>query len=397
MIIVMKRAMDESKFKESLKESITAQWHNFEFFRNICARKEKTLGDLIKAIDNEEYYQIPAIVTTAFKKSRGLFHDLNDFSQKGVFQVSSSTSGDPSYIYTNQPELTTVADNYSSTFGIEGISRAIAFAPSCTIMNSLSMKERYLKYESVSRMKIALDSARAFYRDLLFTHDVDVFRTLVSKVLNGKPILRILQPEVVTEIISAAAKKQEKISLGGIVLLFVPYLNLMKEGQFNIGSDAYFSFSGGGYSGSKGSIKGDKVDKSAMVKRIASVFGMDKKYFASNIRDIYAFTESSATNVGFWCNEIDEFLFRTWNDSRMYIVDPETEMPLKRGEGIIKIITPYSNGNPSAANVSVLQLDAATIREVKDNFIVTSFSHIRRLKNAGIEGCAFKAEEISRF
>jgi hypothetical protein len=391
----MKKKMDESQYKELLKESITNQWDKFEYFRNICKKKKRSIQDILKAIDDEEYYQIPSIMATAFKKSKGLFKELNDFSHPGKFQVSSSTSGDPSYIYTNQVELDKVADNYRLTFGIDGTSKAIGFAPSIRILDALSKKAGYMGYKSVARMQLALNGAKMHYNDLIFTLDVDIFRTLLSKVVNGKTVLKKKHLDEIIHIISAAERDHEKVNLGGFVLLFMPYLNQLKEAQFSFGDNAYFTFSGGGYSGAKGLIKGDKLNKPEMIKKIASVFGINKKLFSTNFKDLYGFTESPAINEGYWSEDIDDFLFESWHESRVFIVDPETEEPLKSGEGLLKFITPYSNGNTSAANVSVLQLDNATIREIKPNFIVSRFSHIKRFQNASIEGCAYKAEEIA--
>jgi hypothetical protein len=391
----MKKKMDESKYKELLKESITFQWDKFEYFRNICKKKKRTIQDIIKAIDNEEYYQIPAIAASAFKKSKGLFKELNDFSQEGKFQVSSSTSGDPSYVFTNQEELDKVVDNYRLTFGIDDVSRGIGFAPAIRILDALSKKAGYMGHQSLARMKFALDAAKLHYKDLIFTLDVNLFRTLLSKVVNGKVVLKKKSLDEITSIISDAEKDHEKINLGGFVLLLNPYLYQMKEGQFSFGDNAFFTFSGGGYSGAKGAIRGEKVNKPEMINKIASVFGIDKKLFTTNLKDIYAFTESPATSEGYWNEDIDDYLFETWHESRAYIVDPETENPVKSGEGLLKFITPYSNGKPSAANVSVLQLDTATIRGIKPNLAVSHFSHVKRFQNASVEGCAYKAEEIA--
>ena len=104
--------MAESRYKELLRDSILGQWEKFEYYRILCKRKGKTIQDLLKAIDYEEYYEIPAVVSVAFKKSRGLVHELNDLSVKGKFQVSSSTSGDPSHVYTSHNELNKIKNNY---------------------------------------------------------------------------------------------------------------------------------------------------------------------------------------------------------------------------------------------------------------------------------------------
>jgi hypothetical protein len=391
----MKKKMDESQYKGLLKESIVSQWEKFEYFRNICKKKKRSIADIIKAIDAEEYYQIPAVAATAFKKSKGLVKELNDFSQDGKFQVSSSTSGDPSYVFTNLAELDKVIDNYRLTFGIDGVSKAIGFAPSIRILESISKKAKFMGHQGIARMKFALDAAKIHYKDPVFTLDVNLFKTILSRIVNGKVVLKRKSLEEIIDIIASAEREHEKISLGGFVLLLNPYLGQMKDGLFSFGDNAFFTFSGGGYSGAKGSIKGEKINKPEMIKKIASVFGLDKKLFSTNLKDIYGFTESPATSEGYWNEDIEDFLFETWHESRAYIVNPETEEPLKSGVGLLKIITPYSNGNPSAANVSVLQLDNATIRGIKPNFIVTHFSHIKRFQNASIEGCAYKAEEIA--
>jgi hypothetical protein len=391
----MKMKMAESQYKELLKESITFQWDKFEYFRTICKKKKRNIYDIIKAIDDEEYYQIPAIPATAFKRSKGLCKELNDFSQDGKFQVSSNTSGDPSYVFTNTAELGKVVENYRLTFGIDGTSRAIGFSPSIRILNALSKKSAYMGYQSIGRMNLALDAAKNYYKDIAFTLDVDLFKTLLSKFLNRKVVLKKKYLDELISIISAAERDHAKINLGGFVLLLNPYLEQLKEGQFNLGDNAYFTFAGGGYSGAKGSITGKKINKPEMIKKIASVFGLNKKLFSTNLKDIYAFTESPATNEGYWSEDLEDYLFETWHESRAYIVDPETEEPLKSGEGLLKIITPYKNGNPSAANVSVLQLDNATIQGIKPNYIVSNFSHIRRFQNASTEGCAYKAEEVA--
>jgi hypothetical protein len=391
----MKNKMDESQYKELLKESITFQWDKFQYFRNICKKKNRSIYDILKAIDNEEYYRIPAISTAAFKKSKGLYKELNDLSQEGKFQVSSNTSGDPSYIFTNTAELDKILDNYKLTFGIEGTSRAIGFSPSIRILEALSKKSAFMGYLSIGRMNIALDAAKKYYKNIEFTLDLDIVRTLLSKLLNNKVVLKKKSLEEINNIISMAEINHEKINLGGFVLLLIPYLDELKDGQFSLGDNAYFTFAGGGYSGAKGSIKGKKIVKPEMIKKIASVFGINKTSFSKNLKDIYAFTESPATNEGYWSEDYEDYLFETWHETKAYIVDPETEEPLKSGEGMLKFITPYSNGRPSAANVSVLQSDMATIMRINPNFSVTQFSNIKRMQNASIEGCAYKAEAVS--
>jgi hypothetical protein len=125
------------------------------------------------------------------------------------------------------------------------------------------------------------------------------------------------------------------------------------------------------------------------------VLGLDEKFLSTNLKDIYGFTENPTTHEGFWNKDIGDFMFRPWHESRVYIVDPETEKPLKEGKGFFKIISPWGNGRPSSANVSVIQYDMVRIFGVKPNCQVTEFSHISRFTTAGMEGCALKADAIA--
>ena len=391
----MEERAEDSDFKYLLYENIIKQWEKFDYYRIICKKKGYRLEDLKKIINNEEYYHLPSVISTAFKKSRGLIKNLNDLSMDGKFQVSSSTSGDPSYIYTSPVESARVLNNYRLTFGIDGVSKALAFSPSIKILSAISRKSAYLGKKSIARMKYALDAALLHYRDITFTVDINVILTIPSLVFKGNPVLKKTSLQEVINIIKESEKNNENISIGGIVLLLAPYLDQMKKDHFTFNDNLHVVLSGGGYSGSKGSIKGKKIIKSQLVESISNIFGMERKYFSTNIKDIYGFTECASTHEGYWSEELGDFKFTTWKDSRAYIVDPETEKPLKHGEGLLKFITPYSDGNPSSCNVSLLQCDLATIINNQDDYMVTEFSYIKRLQTSSVEGCAYKAEAVS--
>jgi hypothetical protein len=389
------RLNSESEFKESLRESISWQWDTYEYYQHLCNKKGLHLSDLKKAIDNEEYYVLPGVASLAFKKSRGLANELNDFSVEGKFQISSSTSGDPSYIYTHQDELKQIHKNYVATFGIKGVSRAIAFSPSIRILESVSKKAAYLGKQSIARMKFALDAAESHYSDLLFTVDVNILKSIFSMTFQSKPTFNKLSQEHFVELLRCSEEKKEILAVGGVVLLFAPYLDRMSEGQFNFHDNIHVVFAGGGYSGRKGSICGDKINKPELARKISAVLGLDEKYLSTNLKDIYGFTENPTTHEGYWNSEINDFMFQPWPDSRVYIVDPETEKPLKQGKGLFKIISPWANCRPCSANVSVIQYDLVRIFGVSANYQVTHFSHISRFQTAGMEGCALKADAIA--
>ncbi len=390
--------LSETRFQELVRSSIGHQWSSFAYYRQLCARRNLTLADLLAVIADGAYDKLPSLVSSAFKLSKGLIDDLNDLSRPGVFQVSSSTSGDPSYVYTSPEELAHISARYGETFGSPGVRLGLAFAPSLRILRALSKKADIKGKKAVLRMLLGLEGGNAYFDRTTVTIDVNVVRTLLNRAAGRPASLRKMRAAEVAGIIHDAEKSGRSISLGGLTLLFRPYLDEFREGEFHLHDLGHIAFSGGGYSGAKGSIRGEKIDKPAFIARIGAVFGIDSALWATNIKDIYSFTETPAEIEGFWNRELDDFLFRPAPDHRVYIVDPVTETPLRSGCGLIKIVAPCVTGRPTAANTSVLQFDTAEIVTARDDGRIESFTRVSRFAGAGAEGtvgCAFKAAEIA--
>src|SRR5512142_3508685 len=124
-------------FRDLVKASVESQWDRFAYFRNLCGRRNVSLAALRAFIADGAYDRIPGVAASAFKVSKGLAEELNDLSGPGVFQVSSSTSGDPSYVYTSPAELAHITDRYGQTFHFAGVPLGLAFAPSLRILGAL--------------------------------------------------------------------------------------------------------------------------------------------------------------------------------------------------------------------------------------------------------------------
>ena len=391
-------ALSESGFQDLVRSSIEFQWGRFAYYRRLCARQDLSLADLQAFIDEGAYHRLPSVASTAFKLSKGLIGDLNDLSGPGVFQVSSSTSGDPSYVYTSLEELAYVTARYGDTFGFPGVQVGLAFAPSLRILRALSKKADYKGKKAVLRMLLGLEGSDARYDQTYVTVDVDIVKTLLNRVVGRPAVLRKMSAAEVASIIHDAEESGRPISLGGLTLLLRPYLDEFREGEFSLHDKGFVAFSGGGYSGAKGTIRGAKIDKPDFIARIGAVFGIDPGFWSTNIKDIYSFTETPAQIEGFWDRGLGDFLFRPAPDHRVYIVDPETEALLHSGRGLIKVVAPSSTGKPTAANTSVLQFDTAEIVSARPDGRVESFSRVSRFAGAeapGTVGCAFKAAEIA--
>jgi hypothetical protein len=388
----------ESRFQDLVLAGIDRQYSCFPYYRQLCARRNVSQADLRAYIADRAYHKLPAVASTAFKLSKGLVEDLNDLSVPGVFQVSSSTSGDPSYVYTSPEEIAHIRSRYSETFGFPGVPVGLAFAPSLRILRALSKKAAYKGRPAALRMLLGLEGSVAGYPETHVTVDVDIVRTLLNRAIGRPASLRKLTAAEVASLISAAVSRGRPISLGGLTLLLRPYLDEFREGQFALHALGHVAFSGGGYSGSKGSIRGARIDKPAFIARIGAVFGIDPPLWSRNIKDIYSFTETPAQIVGTWDRALSDFRFRCSPDHRVYIVDPATETPLRSGRGLVKIVAPDAAGRPLSATTCVLQFDEAEIFRAGPDGRVASFTRVSRY--AGVEapgtvGCAFKAAEIA--
>jgi hypothetical protein len=207
-----------------------------------------------------------------------------------------------------------------------------------------------------------------------------------------------MTPAAVAAIVRGAEARGVPLSLGGLTLLLRPYLDEFREGEFHLGDKGHVAFSGGGYSGAKGTIRGAAIDKPSFVARIGAVFGIEPGDWGTNVKDIYSFTETPAQIEGFWSRDLGDFFFRPSPEERVYIVDPETEKPLRSGRGLVKVVAPSATGDPLAANVSVLQFDEAEVLEAAADGSALAFSGVSRCEGveaAGTVGCAYKAAEIS--
>jgi hypothetical protein len=390
--------MTERSFQELLRASVESQWQRFAYYRQLCARRNIYLADLLAIIADGAYHRLPSVASSAFKLSKGMIGELNDLSVPGVFQMSSSTSGDPSYVYTGPAELAQITRRYGETFAFADVPVGLAFAPSLRILRALSKKGALNGRPAVLRMQLGLEGSTGRYERSRTTVDVDILRTLLNR-LGGRPAcIRKMPAAEVAAIVRDAEKRGQGISLGGLALLLRPYVDEFRDGEFALHSLGHIAFSGGGYSGAKGSIRGARIDKPAFIARIGAVFGIEPALWPTHIKDIYSFTETSAQIEGFWSRDLDDFLFHPAPDHRVFIVDPETEAPLRTGRGLIKIVAPCVTGRPTAANTAVLQFDEAEIVSVDADGSIGAFTRVGRSAGAeasGTVGCAFKAAEIS--
>ena len=164
---------------------------------------------------------------------------------------------------------------------------------------ALSKRAGYLGKEAEMRMKLAVEAVEICAGRFYYSVTLDVFKTCFTMLVRGSPTFSKMPVKELVSIIESAEKKNQPVGLGGIALLLEPYLSQLKDGSFNLHRNAMFLFSGGGYSGLKGGMVGKRIDKPAFVGKIGAVFGVDQKYWRTNITDVYAFTETPEIYEGY--------------------------------------------------------------------------------------------------
>ncbi len=393
--------------KEKLKETFITMYEKFPFYQEVCKNENITKKDLEKIIDNEEFYKLPGVWAESFKRGKGLIEEINDKTaisqyKKGdvlYFQMSSSTSGDPSYVLTNEEELRRTIDNFSKIFKKEGVSVVYVFMPSKKLLDLEGKLGAYKGIPTTLRVGLSLHGLEELYNDVRYYVNLD-FKKVLLRLINKKvkPI-RKDNIQKVKNIIEEWKNRGKGIGLGGFSLLLDPTLDeWIKEGvRFDIGDRVYIILGGGGYSGRKGKVEGKAIIKKNLVEKACEVFGINKEECADRIIDTYAFTEQQGAHEGRWNWDLEDFLFTVGDDTIMYIIDPETGKPITEPgkKGLIKVITYYLKPeNILSCNASVIQRDLAMPIEVGERKEVIKFTGIERQKGASIEGCAFKGEEI---
>ncbi len=394
---VMTPTRADTRFRDLVSAAVEDQWGRFPYYRTLCSRSGRTLADLRAMVSAESYHDIPAVAATAFKRSKDLVGQLNDSSGPGAFQVSSSTSGDPSYVYTSADELARIREDYGRALTVAGARAGIAFAPSLRILRALSAKASLGGKKTVLRMLLAVEGTLSALPPTRVTTDVDVAGTLLGRLVGRAPVIRKMPPAEVAAIVRESSGRGWMLCFGGLTLLLRPYLDEFREGEFRLGERGHVAFSGGGWSGAKGSLRGGRIEKPAFVSRLGAVFGLPESR-PDLVRDVYSFTETPAMISGAWDPSRGDFIFHPGPQVRVFIVDPEDERPLSAGRGLLKIVAPPRSGSMTAANAAILPFDCADIVSVGDGMRVEAFTRISRWEEAGSGervGCAFKAAEIS--
>jgi hypothetical protein len=380
-----------SEFKTSLTQNLTKQFDGIDIYRKICEKCGiSSPADLGNAVDSEDWAALPAISDRMFKKSAGFFGKLKYNNVPGLWHVSSSTSGDPSYVWRTEQDEQVIVDAYVSCYAKTKTSLDImvSFAPGIGMLERMS--KRYdlgdgctTKVQSILPTIAAKKLTTKRYIDLVTLNiPKTIWQTKVKKI--PRPVLEIKTKQLQAAL-ALAAKDNLSICCGASVIFMEQVFS--SNATFPKSSDAFVLTGAGGWDGSKGVLQAKPIDKASFVDRACRVLGIQASEASRRIWDNYGITEKAFSCIGHWDNARKDFVYSTEGiapESKVIAVDIQTGDLVKSGRGVIRIISP--RGNDGAATAVMQESDEITVLSANKDGSVKEFMGIKRLSMKSQDG-----------
>lgn len=384
--------MTNENFFKDLMQELKGTADDCAYYNNLCKEEE---FDFKLQLNESNLEEIPYVNWSVFKASNKLFDQLLriPFESLAHWTISSSTSGDPSIVGRGAQDVAQFQENYRKVFEdfahMSTIQKLILFAPSMAFLN---------------RMPGEWMGKRGFlfYRDITDIWDVDTtFLLFLNKLKIIAYILTHFKFKAYIEVDGKLLKRDlemvEETQIPALVGNSVPLMfktfkdyKRKKKKTFSMPETFRVQTGGGGWSGIKGRIKTDPIDKADFIETLSDFFNITHQNFA----DCYGATESPVACGGHWSKKHNDFLLHLdKNNARIVIRAIETlERINKTNEpGVLEIITPY--GVKTFAGVAVLLDDLIEVVDFDKcsecgREDVTVFRHVGRLTPAIGKGCS---------
>ncbi|MFX1293506.1 MAG: hypothetical protein ACFFD2_01415 [Promethearchaeota archaeon] len=383
--------MSDKKFFEDLRKEVKNTANDCEYYNKLC---KKTNYDFDMPLNDSNLEEIPYINWNAFKASNKMFDRLLriPFEMLSHWTISSSTTGDPSIVGRGPEDVFVFQENYKKVFEeysyMSQIKKLILFSPKKAFLNRMPGKwmgkRGYL-----------------FYRDITDIWDIDTtFLLFFNKWKVAKYMLTHFRFKAFIEVNSKAfhreLKKVEEKHIPALIANSAPLIyrtvtdyKEMIGRTFNMPKNFRIQTGGGGWSGTKGRIKTDPINKAEFIDTLSDFFNVTSNNFA----DLFGATETPAAFGGHWSKNYKDFLLHVEkNNAQVIIRSIDTLERIKdiNQKGILEIITPY--GVSSYVGIAVLLDDIVQIVDLnkcsecgRENVIV--FRHSGRLTPEIGKGC----------
>jgi hypothetical protein len=379
-----------SDFKTLMLASLKQQFDSIDIYKKMCDKcGMSTSADIERTVESADWAALPAISDRMFKRSAGLFGKLK-YNVPGLWHVSSSTSGDPSYVWRTSQDEQTIIEAYTScyckpkqTFDI-----MLGFAPGLGMLERMS-KRFDLADGNVTKVQSILPTIAS--GKVTTKQNIEVIKLNIPKTIWQTKIKKIPRPvlEIKTKELHAALAKAAADGLSicfGASVIFID--QVLRSGvTLPIAKDVFVLTGGGGWDGSKGALQAKPIDKAAFVDHTCKVLGIPESEADRRIWDNYGVTEKAFSCIGHWDSGRKDFVYSTENlkpETKVIALDLQSGELVKNGKGIIRIISPH--GNSGAATAVMQESDEITVISTNQDDSVKEFMGIKRIPMKDIDG-----------
>ncbi|WP_234119364.1 LuxE/PaaK family acyltransferase [Clostridium hydrogenum] len=343
--------MENLNFFDDFRRNLIDQYEKCEAYKIICDNQKYNPKTQLKC--EEDIEKVPFLVTTVFKKSANLFDKLLKVptNELDKWTVSSSTSGDPSFVGRKNEDIDTLRQIIKNDTMID---------PKCEF-NCVFYPEPEVmkKYKSIKIMDKPTESYIGNVLDLMA--DTSDFGSNAKFLLKPYEDRFDVDIDEFAEFIKVHDKMKHYLLIGGSTILLYNAVEALKKNgvkPVELGDKAIIRTGGGGWDGKKGNVSmGKKMERWQFVKIVSEFLGIPEENFI----DIYSFTENSLPITGHYSSKLKNYLFHVPSGGRVVIRDPKTLKPLHNDgdKGLIQILNAY--GTSAFAGASILVDDMAEI------------------------------------
>jgi hypothetical protein len=329
-----------NRFFEDLRNEICETVHENKSYAKLCQYHGFPPGMEITPRNLES---IPYIVTSDFKLSRNVYRKLLRTEQIDLWTVSSGTSQDVSIVGRTKQDIALMYElwraRFKEFFFYDAIATVLNFAPTSRLMEILARRES--KIHNSQMFLACINEAYGLEKNCEYLVKIRPLKTILKAIsrLSKLAVVELDKGSFVKKL--RKRKPEDFIVLGGNALLMnnlmVNYL-IPNDITFDLGGTGAVCSGGGGWDGVKAQVKMGPLSKEEWVERNYQVYGIKSE----RIRDIYGFNESSTGFGGHWSEKHKDFVMHCPPSARIIVRDRDTGEPIKQGEGLIEVISPYA-------------------------------------------------------
>nr|MDO8085588.1 hypothetical protein [Candidatus Sigynarchaeum springense] len=370
-----------SDFKTKMNASLKKQFETFDIYKKICGKCGiSTSKDIERAVESADWAALPAISDRLFKRSAGFFAKLK-YNVPGLWHVSSSTSGDPSYVWRTEQDEKIILEAYLSCYRKpkQMMDLALGFAPGIGMLEGMSRRFDLGDGTKV-KMQTILPTIAA---ESSTKKNIEMIKVAAGPP-GPRPALEINTKELIAGLSKAAA--ENLAILFGASVIFIDQV-LRSGAPLPNAKDVYIITGGGGWDGSKGAMQAKPIDRAAFVENACKILGIPKQEADKRIWDNYGVTEKAFSCIGHWDSGRKDYIYSTDNlqpESKVIALDLQTGELVKSGRGIIRIISPH--GNEGAATAVMQESDEINVVSTNQDGSVKEFMNIKRIPMKNIDG-----------